>query len=152
MKFEIKRKNCSLTTRFIAPLLAVLLLLQAVPRAEAEIAVSSYLLRDRAIVLDSLLLRKQMIFAFKSSLPMQAVLGCAAVGVLRHDGQVIATDTTWLFDQPAGNLGFGLPYDIPDGLYNLRIAIVGPTGGTLDSLNETFDRRNLKLFFNLVHN
>jgi len=28
------------------------------------------------------------------------------------------------------------------------VAIVGPTGSTLDSLSETYDRRNLKLFFN----
>ncbi|MFH1071631.1 MAG: hypothetical protein V1794_18575, partial [Candidatus Glassbacteria bacterium] len=128
--------------------LAVLLLTAVSVPALAEISIVSHHLRDRAVVTDSLLMRKIMIFAFRTSRPFAAVQKSAAAGVLEHAGAVVSVDTTWLFDQPAGNLGFCLPYDIPDGIYTLKIRILSPAGQVLDSYSGDFDRKDLKLFYN----
>src|ERR1035437_5345801 len=95
---------------------------------KSGITVVSYLLRDRAVVLDSMVLRKCMYVAFNTTSPLSEVKGCAAAGTLSHDGLVLSRDTTWFFDEAAGNLGFNLPYVIPEGSYKLEISIIKPGG------------------------
>jgi hypothetical protein len=115
---------------------------------QSGITVPSYLMRDRAMVIDSMVLRKCMYVAFKTVHPLSEVKGCAAIGTLSHNGMVLSRDTTWLFDEAAGNLGFNLPYVIPKGTYRLEIQIVNPHGKVLDSLMEEYDRDDLKPYFN----
>ena len=62
------------------------------------IKVSSYLLRDRAIILDSLVMKKRMYVSFKSSLPLSKIKRGSAVGTLSHQGGITAYDTTYFFD------------------------------------------------------
>ena len=111
------------------------------------ITVPSYLLRDRAVVLDSLVMKKQMYFSFKSSLPLSILKRGAAWGTLSQQGGIIAYDTTYLFDETAGNLGFSLPYNIPEGKYHLDIKIVNSEGKVLDSFSGDYDRSELKPYF-----
>lgn len=112
------------------------------------ITVPSYLLRDRAVVLDSLVMKKLMYVSFKSSLPLSLIKGGVASGTLSHQGGILAYDTTYLFDETAGNLGFSLPYNIPEGKYHLDIKIVNSTGKVLDSFSGDYDRSELKPYFN----
>jgi len=123
-------------------------LLGAAPALRSEISIQSFHLRDRAITLNSVVLRKQLIFQFKSSLPLSRVKAAAAAGELSRDGAVLARDTTWLFDIAGGNLVFGLPFDLPEGVYKLRIDIVPPSGSRLDSFEGSFDRADMKSFYN----
>ncbi|MEA1996801.1 MAG: hypothetical protein U9N45_04155 [Gemmatimonadota bacterium] len=111
-----------------------------------EITVVSYLLRDRAIVLDSLVMRKRMIFSFKSSKPLSSLKrGSIAEGTISHEEVgVMARDTAYIFDEPAANLGFELPYEIPDGTYRLDIRIISRAGELLESYSGDFDREELK--------
>ena len=90
---------------------------------EKTITVSSYLLRDRAIILDSLVMKKRMYVSFKTSLPLSVIKRGSAVGTLSHKEEIIAYDTTYFFDETSGNLGFSLPYNIPEGKYHLDIKI-----------------------------
>jgi len=113
----------------------------------SEIKVVSYLLRDRAVVLDSMVMRKTAFFAFKSSKKLSEIKGSAMAGALSHDGKVMSRDTTWIFDEAAGNLGFSLPYEIPDGIYHLEIKNVSPAGLELDSYSGDFKREELQTFF-----
>ncbi len=135
----------SLRLLAVTVLAAVLLAAASLP---AEITIQSYHLRDRALVLDSLVMRKHLIFQFRSSLPLGKLKGAAAAGELRHGDQVIARDTTWMVDEPGGNLGFGLPYAIPAGSYHLSLRLVAPDGTVLDSFQGEFDRARMKLFYN----
>lgn len=112
------------------------------------IKVSSYLLRDRAIVLDSLVMKKQMYVSFQSSLPLSAIKRGFAVGTLSHQGEIISYDTTYFFDETAGNLGFSLPYNIPEGKYHLDIKISNSKGKVLDSYSGDYERSELKPYFN----
>ena len=111
------------------------------------ITVYSYLLRDRAIVLDSLIMKKQMYFSFKSALPLSSIKRGAAIGRLSHKEGIVSYDTTYFFDETAGNLGFSLPYNIPDGTYHLTIEIVNSAGKILDSYSADYDRSELKPYF-----
>ena len=115
---------------------------------KSGITVVSYLLRDRAVVIDSLVLRKCMYVEFKTGHSISEVKGSAAIGTLSYNGGALARDTAWLFDEAAGNLGFNLPYVIPEGAYRLEIQIVNSKGKILDSLSEEYDRSDLKPYFN----
>ena len=115
---------------------------------ETTITVPSYLLRDRAIVLDSLVMKKMVYIAFKSSLPLSKIKGGAAVGKLSHQEGLMAYDTAYLFDEAAGNLGFSLPYQIPEGNYLLEIKIVNSKGKELDIYSGNFERSELQPYFN----
>lgn len=111
------------------------------------ITVPSYLLRDRAVVLDSLVMKKLMYVSFKSSLPLSKIKGGAALGMLSHQEGLMAYDTAYLFDEAAGNLGFSLPYNIPEGTYHLEIKIVNAKGNQLDSYAGDYDRSELGPYF-----
>ncbi len=115
---------------------------------ETTITIPSYLLRDRAVVLDSLVMKKQMYIAFKSSLPLSKMKGGAAVGMLSHKEGLVVYDTAYLFDEAAGNLGFSLPYHIPEGTYHLDIKIVNSKGKELDSFSGNYDRSEFQPYFN----
>lgn len=112
------------------------------------LTVPSYLLRDRAVVLDSLVMRKLMYVSFKSSLPLSSVKGGAARGTLSHDGEILAYDTAYLFDEAAGNLGFSLPFLIPDGRYHLDIKMVNAAGKLVDTFSGDYDRSEWQPYFN----
>ncbi len=114
---------------------------------ESTITIPSYLLRDRAVVLDSLVLKKLMYISFKSSLPPSKVKGGAALGMLSHPEGLVAYDTAYLFDEAAGNLGFSLPFNIPEGTYHLHIKIVNKKGLELDSYTADYDRSELGPYF-----
>ena len=117
-------------------------------RASTGISVVSYLLRDRAVIIDSLAMRKCLYIAFKTGHPLSEVRRCAVAGTLSHMGAVMSRDTAWLFDEAAGNLGFNLPYIISDGVYNLEIKIINPAGKNLDTFTSDYDRADLKPYFN----
>ena len=117
-------------------------------QAKTGISVVSYLLRDRAVIVDSLVMRKTMYVAFKTGRPLSEVRKCAVAGVLSHQGTIMSRDTTWLFDEAAGNLGFNLPFEIPDGIYKLEIKIMTPSGNILDTFTTEYDRADLKPYFN----
>lgn len=111
------------------------------------ITIPSYLLRDRAIVLDSLVMKKLAYISFRSSLPLSKLKGGAALGVLSHPEGLTAYDTAYLFDEAAGNLGFSLPYNIPEGTYHLHITIVNSKGKELESFSWDYDRNELQPYF-----
>ena len=115
---------------------------------ETTITVPSYLLRDRAIVLDSLVMKKMVYIAFKSSLPLSKIKEGAALGKLSHQEGLMAYDTAYLFDEAAGNLGFSLPYQIPEGNYLLEIKIINSKGKELDIYSGNFERSELQPYFN----
>jgi hypothetical protein len=115
---------------------------------QSRITVVSYLLRDRAVVIDSMVLRKCMYVAFKIGHSLTEVKGDAVTGTLSNNGIVLARDTTWLFDKAAGNLGFNLPYEIPEGVYRLEIQIINPAGKILETFIGEYDRADLKPYFN----
>ncbi|HUU28902.1 MAG TPA: glycoside hydrolase domain-containing protein [archaeon] len=129
-------------------LLAGCLLLGSFQPLRPEITIKSYHLRDRAIVTDSLLLRKIMIFQLKSSKPLSAIKGSAVIGALSHEGALMARDTAYIFDEPGGNLAFSLPYEIPDGSYHLALEHLSAKGEKLDSYSGDFPRSDLRAYFN----
>jgi hypothetical protein len=89
-----------------------------------------------------------MYVEFKTGHPLSEVKKCAVAGTLSTQGKVIAADTTWLYDEANGNLGFNLPFVIPDGVYNLEIKLIDREGKILDTFNEKYNRSDLKPYFN----
>jgi hypothetical protein len=126
--------------------LAMPMLCQPVPHS--GISVVSYLLRDRAVVIDSLVLRKTMYVGFRINQNLGKVRKSAVTGILSHNGIIMSRDTTWLFDEAAGNLGLNLPFNIPDGIYTLGIYLINTSGKIVDSLKQDFNRSDLKPYFN----
>jgi len=141
----MKKSKCYLALFFLA---FSSVLLSQESHMNQTITVPSYLLRDRAVVLDSLVMKKLMYVSFKTSLPLSKVKGGAALGTLSHPGGLTSSDTAYLFDESAGNLGFSLPYDIPEGKYHLDIKIVNAKGKALDHFSGDYDRSELKPYFN----
>jgi len=151
LKERLRAFSCGARPAGIGRIAAVcftVLLSGTVQPLRSEITIASYHLRDRAIVTDSLLMRKRMIFSFKSSRKLSELKGCAAVGEISHQGQVMARDTAYFFDDSAANLGFGLPYQIPDGIYHLTINVISTGGKVLDTYTGDFERSQLRPYFN----
>ncbi len=115
---------------------------------KSGVTVISYQLRDRAVVIDSLVLRKSMYVAFKTFHPLSEVKGGAGIGTFSHQGEILARDTAWFIDEAAGNLCFNLPYIIPDGLYELEINVINRDGKILNNFREVFNRIDLKPYYN----
>ncbi len=118
------------------------------PGPHSGISVVYYLLRDRAVVTDSLVMRKTMYAGFSINRPVRQLRGSAVAGVLSHNGIVMSRDTAWLFDEAAGNLCLNLPFSIPGGGYTLGLQLINPSGRILDSLATDYDRSDLKPYFN----
>jgi len=109
-----------------------------------------YVLRDRIIVTDRVLMRKNLFVGYRLKNKIEIQGGIKTIGKLLVDGSVISEITSLnTFDEffRSGNLVFPLPHKIEDGFYTIQIRLLNLKEELLAEGAAKIDRKNLKAFF-----
>ncbi|MFA5073577.1 MAG: glycoside hydrolase domain-containing protein [Nitrospirota bacterium] len=109
-------------------MLAWIVFLCSLSCARNAIQIDQPILRNRVVVLDSLEMKKALYVAFTLSGNASGATAREIEGRLLCNGNLIAESSTSMLEGMHGNLVFDLPYEIPDGMYTIQVA-VRPQGG-----------------------
>ena len=115
-----------------------------------EIDIYHYLLRDRIIVMDQLILRKNLYVGYRLSNGIENHEEIKTVGKLYLNGDLISqVSSTNSFEKiiRSGNVAFDLPHEIKDGWYTIQINIFNGKGELLASGAIKVEKKDLKRYF-----
>lgn len=109
-----------------------------------KVEIQSYILRDRVVVADQILMKKALYVAFST---IKRHDNMTVKGELINNNEIIAMAFIKTFNEKNGNLVFDLPYQIPDGLYKIKIDIINEKGGLIANGSLDVKREDLKRSF-----
>lgn len=109
-----------------------------------KVEIQSYILRDRVIVADSVFMKKILYVAFSTTKRQDNM---TVKGELLNNNAITAKASIKAFNEKNGNLVFDLPYQIPDGLYTIKIDILTDKGVLLTNGTVNVKREDLKSYF-----
>ena len=115
-----------------------------------EIDIYHYLLRDRIIVTDHLILRKNLYVGYRLSNGIENHEEIKTVGRLFLNGDLISEVSSMnRFEKiiRGGNVAFDLPLEIKDGWYTIQINIFNRKGELLASGANKVEKKDLKRYF-----
>mgnify|MGYP001589169862 FL=1 len=92
------------------------------------ISIQSYILRDRVVVTDHVLMKKALYVAFSLPLPR---LKIKVKGTLWNGEKRLAETTIKQLDEANGTIVFDLPYEIPSGQYFIELQAFSDRGDTI---------------------
>src|SRR4030043_2031087 len=110
--------------------------------------IQSYILRDRVIVLDRVLMKKALYVSFSFSRSLKQHGNMNVHGLLLNNDKIVSETSLKAFNENSGNLVFDLPYQIPDGQYTIRIDAFAGNGELAASGFVSVERFDLKGVFN----
>lgn len=108
------------------------------------ISIQSYILRDRVVVTDHVLMKKALYVAFLLPLPR---LQIKVKGTLWNGEKKVAETTIQQRDEASGTIVFDLPYEIPDGQYFIKLQAFSDRGDPIATGTLAIQRSALKMFF-----
>jgi hypothetical protein len=109
--------------------------------------IQSYILRNRVIVLDQVLMKKALYVSFSFNKDIGKAKDLNVHGLLLNSDKIVAETSLKAFSENNGNLVFDLPYQIPDGRYTIRIDAFTEKGKLVASGFATMQRSDLKRIF-----
>ena len=108
--------------------------------------IHSYILRDRVVLLDRVLMKKALYVAFSVNGRAGELNNVKVNGTLSCNSKIVSEAHTVISNERTGNLVFDLPYQIPDGVYKIELEVL--RDGNLVSKNSlTVGRTELKSAF-----
>lgn len=110
---------------------AVVLFACCLACSENTVMITSFILRDRIVVLDRIVTKKALYVAFSVSEELTRAHIVSARGLLNVNDRLLAESIETKMRGKHGNILFDLPYEIPDGPYTIRIDLVDEQGGSL---------------------
>jgi hypothetical protein len=111
------------------------------------ISIQSYILRDRIVVTDRVLMKKALYVAFSLHLSLTEPIQIKVNGTLWNEGKRIADTTIQHLDTASGTIVFDLPYQIPSGQYFIKLEAISDKGETIGKGRLQVQRDALKMFF-----
>ena len=119
----------------------------SVSYAKNTVTIQSYILRDRVIVLDQVVMKKALYvsFSFSGSIKQHEKLNIH--GLLLNGDKIVSETFLKAFSENNGNLVFDLPYQIPDGEYTIRIDVLANNGDSMGKGSIAVKRSALKSYF-----
>jgi hypothetical protein len=99
--------------------------------SENTVIIHSYILRDRVVVLDRIVMKKALYVAFSVSKELTRAPIVNVRGRLNVNDHLLAESVETKMHGRYGNIIFDLPFEIPDGSYTIRIDLVDERGGSL---------------------
>ncbi len=119
------------------------MLIGAVSCTKSTVEIQSYILRNRVVVLDRVLMKKALYvsFSFAKSIRKPQV---NVRGSLLNGNQVISETFVKSLRGNSGNLVFDLPYQIPEGPYKIEISIFAEEGISVATGSVVVDRSDLR--------
>ena len=109
--------------------------------------IQSYILRDRLIVLDRVLMKKALYVSFALSGSVKQRGNMNVHGLLLNGGTIVSETSLKAFKENSGNLVFDLPYQIPEGQYKIKIDTYVEKGKLVATGFIVVDRSDLRWVF-----
>jgi len=112
------------------------------------VTVESAILRNRVVVLDSVVMKKALYVAFSLTSPGSSHSRLEVRGRLSSSGALLAEASVSLagLRERSGNLVFDLPYEMADGEYTISVGAYDELGNEIASGSRTLDRADLKSY------
>jgi hypothetical protein len=128
-------------------ILLCVILICSVSCAENAVNIQSYILRNRVIVLDQVVMKKALYVSFSFSGSMKQHENLNVHGLLLNGDKIVSETSLKAFSENNGNLVFDLPYQIPDGQYTIRIDAITGKGNLVATGFITVERAELRNYF-----
>lgn len=116
---------------FLGGTFAVVLFACCPACSENSVKINSYILRDRVVVLDRIVMKKALYVAFSVSEELTRAHIVSIRGRLHVNDRLLAESVETKMRGRHGNILFDLPFEIPDGSYTIRIDLMDERGDTL---------------------
>ena len=137
------QKNREILKHFLPIVLCAILLCSA-SCTENTVNIQSYILRNRVIVLDRVLMKKALYVSFSFAKGIRKPEQVNVHGSLLNDDQVVCETSVKALRGNSGNLVFDLPYQIPEGPYKIKIDTFAEEGKLVATGFVVVDRSDLK--------
>jgi hypothetical protein len=111
---------------------------------ENTVTIHSYILRNRVVVLDQVLMKKALYVSFSFAKRIAKPQGVNVYGSLLNGDQVLCKTSVKALRGNSGNLVFDLPYEIPEGPYKIKIDTFAEEGKSVAAGFVVVDRSALK--------
>jgi hypothetical protein len=115
--------------------------------SKTDLTIYSYILRDRVIVTDRVLMKKALYVAFSVTRNSTALKNKRVMGQLLCNGEILSKSGIEVFNERNGNIIFDLPYEIPDGRYTINIQLLDRQGRRVGQNELMVRRKDLKSSF-----
>lgn len=112
-----------------------------------DIDIQFYILRDRVIVTDKVLMKKALYVSFVIPKKLDELKDMSIQGKLFCNGSLVDESSIKSFNERYGNLVFDLPYQVPEGRYTITIDAFNEQGNVIAKGNLTIERTALKSYF-----
>ena len=132
--------------RFLQIFLFVILIC-SVSYAKNTVNIQSYILRNRVVVLDQILMKKALYVSFSFSRSIKQHENLKVHGLLLNGNKIVSETSLKAFSENSGNLVFDLPYQISDGEYTIKIDVLANKGSLAGTGSVALKRSALKGYF-----
>jgi Glycoside hydrolase 123, catalytic domain/Glycoside hydrolase 123, N-terminal domain len=147
VQLTIAKNNREIFRSRVQVLLCILFIC-SVSCTRNRVNIQSYILRDRVIVSDQVLLKKALYVAFSLSKGEKTNGKLSVHGLLLNDDKTVCETFLKAFSGNSGNLVFDLPYEIPDGQYTIKIDAFAGNGELAASGFVRVEKSDLNRVFN----
>ena len=124
-----------------------IVLICSVSYAKNTVNIQSYILRDRVVVLDQVLMKKALYVSFSFSGSIKQHENLNVHGLLLNGDKIVSETSLKAFSENNGNLVFDLPYQISDGEYTIKIDVLANKGSLAGTGSVAVKRSALKSYF-----
>ncbi len=115
--------------------------------AKNTVNIQSYILRNRVVVLDQVLMKKALYVSFSFSGSIKQHEDLSVHGLLLNGDKIVSETSLKAFSENNGNLVFDLPYQISDGEYTIKIDVLTNKGSLAGTGSVAVKRSALKSYF-----
>jgi len=140
------QKNRELLKSLLQILLCIMIIC-TVSCTKKKVSIQSYILRNRVIVLDQVLMKKALYVSFLFPKSIKKYKTVNVHGLLLNGDQIICETFLKAFSENSGNLVFDLPYQIPNGRYRIKIDSFNEKGSLMATGSVAVERAELRNYF-----
>jgi hypothetical protein len=141
------QKDREILTKSLLQVLLCVIIICSVSYAKNTVNIQSYILRDRVVVLDQVLMKKALYVSFSFSGSIKQHENLNVHGLLLNGDKIVSETSVKSFSENNGNLVFDLPYRISDGKYTIKIDVLANTGSLAGTGSVAVNRSALKNYF-----
>lgn len=143
MRFAAIQRNRGVLKSLLQIVLCAILLCSA-SCTKNTVKIQSYILRNRVVVLDQVVMKKALYVAFSFTKSIREYRNVNVYGLLLKGDQVVCKTSLKALSERSGNLVFDLPYEIPEGQYKVKIDAFSERGDLVATGFVVVERSDLR--------
>jgi hypothetical protein len=146
MRLATIQKNRELFKTFL-PILLCAIIICSISCTKNKVNIQSYILRNRVVVLDQVLMKKALYVSFSFTKSVKQYKNVDVYGFLLNGDKIVCKTSLKALSESKGNLVFDLPYQIPEGQYKIKIDTFVEKGGLVATGFVVVERSDFKRIF-----